>query len=442
MTSKATTSGSPPRPEADGVVASTWLGLTVAVLLVGSIGVWAATANLAEAVLASGTVVVEGNVKKVQHPTGGVVGEIRVRDGDRVKGGDLVVRLDETLTRASLLVITRQIDELILRAARLMAERDRTESFAIPAALAARAREPEIIAIESGERTLFLSRRNAKNGQKAQLRERITQLEQEINGLEGQHAAKLKEIELIAKELAGLHKLFAQNLVSTTKYTATQREAVRLRAEESQLISAQAQARGKIAEIELQIIQLDQDERASVIKELRETEARLAELNERRIAAADQLSRVDIRAPMTGIVHQLAVHTVGGVVAPTEPLMLIVPDTDALVVEARIAPQDIDQVRSADIAYVRFPAFNQRTTPEFTGTLTRLSADLTRDAQTAQSFYVARIALPEAEVKRMGELRLIPGMPAEIQIATKERTALSYLMKPLTDQFARAFKER
>ncbi len=442
MTSKATTSGSPPRPEADGVVASTWLGLTVAVLLVGSIGVWAATANLAEAVLASGTVVVEGNVKKVQHPTGGVVGEIRVRDGDRVKGGDLVVRLDETLTRASLLVITRQIDELILRAARLMAERDRTESFAIPAALATRAREPEIIAIESGERTLFLSRRNAKNGQKAQLRERITQLEQEINGLEGQHAAKLKEIELIAKELAGLHKLFAQNLVSTTKYTATQREAVRLRAEESQLISAQAQARGKIAEIELQIIQLDQDERASVIKELRETEARLAELNERRIAAADQLSRVDIRAPMTGIVHQLAVHTVGGVVAPTEPLMLIVPDTDALVVEARIAPQDIDQVRSADIAYVRFPAFNQRTTPEFTGTLTRLSADLTRDAQTAQSFYVARIALPEAEVKRMGELRLIPGMPAEIQIATKERTALSYLMKPLTDQFARAFKER
>jgi HlyD family secretion protein len=442
MTSKATTSGNPPLPEEDGVVASTRLGLTAAVLLAGSIGVWAATANLAEAVLASGTVVVEGNVKKVQHPTGGVVGEIRVRDGDRVNGGDLVVRLDETLSRASLLVITRQIDELILRAARLMAERDRTESFAIPDALATRAREPEIIAIESGERTLFLSRRNAKNGQKAQLRERITQLEQEINGLEGQHAAKLKEIELIAKELAGLDKLFAQNLVSTTKYTATQREAVRLRAEESQLISAQAQARGKIAEIELQIIQLDQDERASVIKELRETEARLAELNERRIAAADQLSRVDIRAPMTGIVHQLAVHTVGGVVAPTEPLMLIVPDTDALVVEARIAPQDIDQVRSADIAYVRFPAFNQRTTPEFTGTLTRLSADLTRDAQTAQSFYVARIALPEAEVKRMGELRLIPGMPAEIQIATKERTALSYLMKPLTDQFARAFKER
>jgi HlyD family secretion protein len=194
MTSKATTSGNPPLPEEDGVVASTRLGLTAAVLLAGSIGVWAATANLAEAVLASGTVVVEGNVKKVQHPTGGVVGEIRVRDGDRVNGGDLVVRLDETLSRASLLVITRQIDELILRAARLMAERDRTESFAIPDALATRAREPEIIAIESGERTLFLSRRNAKNGQKAQLRERITQLEQEINGLEGQHASKLKEI--------------------------------------------------------------------------------------------------------------------------------------------------------------------------------------------------------------------------------------------------------
>lgn len=426
----------------DGIGASIRLGLAATIFLVGGLGVWAGTSQIAGAVLASGTVVVEGNVRKVQHPTGGVIGELRVRDGDKVSAGDVLLRLDETMTRAGLLVITRQIDELLIRSARLMAERDGAERFEWPAVLFPRSSEPELVAIVASELTLFQSRRTAKNGQKAQLRERIRQLEQEITGLTGQHAAKRREIELIAKELAGLDKLFAKNLVSTTKYTATQREAARVGGEESQLVAALAQARGKIAEIELQIIQLDQDERSGVIRELREIEAKLAELNERRIAAADQLSRVDIRSPMTGLVHQLAVHTIGGVITPSEPLMVIVPESEALVIEARIAPQDIDQVRGADIAWVRFPAFNQRTTPEFIGNLARVSADLSRDAQTGQSFYVARITLPEAEAKRMGELRLVPGMPAEIQIATQERTALTYFMKPLTDQFVRAFRER
>lgn len=426
----------------DGVATSLYVGLAAAILLVGVLGLWAGTARLAGAVLASGTVVVEGSVKKVQHPTGGVVGEILVRDGDKVAAGDVLVRLDETITRANLLVITRQIDELSIRSARLMAERDGKEGFALPPTLAERGGDPEIAASLASESTLFASRREAKRGQKAQLAERITQLQQQIKGLTGQHQAKIREIDLIAKELAGLETLYARNLVSTTKYTATQREAARLSGDEAQLLASMAQARGRIAEIELQIIQIDQDQRSEVIRELREIEARMAELNERSIAAADQLKRVDIRAPMTGIVHQLAVHTIGGVVSPSEVIMEIVPEGEALVTEARIAPQDIDQVRAGLTAYVRFPAFNQRTTPEFTGVLSRVAADLTRDAQTGHQFYVARVALPKSELKNVRDLKLMPGMPAEVQIATQERTAISYLMKPLSDQFARAFRER
>jgi HlyD family secretion protein len=277
---------------------------------------------------------------------------------------------------------------------------------------------------------------------KAQLQERIAQLDQEFVGLSAHQEAKLKEIDLVQKELAGLDRLYTQNLVSTTKYTATQREATRLTGEHAQLVASKAQAKGKIAEIELQIIQLDQDFRTDVIKELRDIQAKEAELNERRVAAEDQLKRVDIRAPLSGTVHQLAVHTVGGVISQSEPIMLVVPHSDALVLEARIAPQDIDQVKIDQAAFVRFSAFNQRTTPELVGSVSRVSADLSREQQTNQAFYVVRIALTESELQRLGKLKLVPGMPAEIYIKTDERTALSYLVKPLSDQIARAFRER
>ena len=179
-----------------------------------------------------------------------------------------------------------------------------------------------------------------------------------------------------------------------------------------------------------------------MIKELRDIQAKEAELNERRVAAEDQLKRVDIRAPLSGTVHQLAVHTVGGVISQSEPIMLVVPHSDALVLEARIAPQDIDQVKIDQAAFVRFSAFNQRTTPELVGSVSRVSADLSREQQTNQAFYVVRIALTESELQRLGKLKLVPGMPAEIYIKTDERTALSYLVKPLSDQIARAFRER
>jgi HlyD family secretion protein len=429
----------------DGVRSALVAGLAVAGLLVFGGGLWAATASLAGAVLATGTVVVDSNVKKVQHATGGTVGEIFVSDGDRVEQGALLLRLDETLVRANLQIITKQLDEITVRKTRLAAEQEGAEAIVTPADL--EARDPEIAALIAAEANLFASRRDARLGQKAQLRQRIAQLRQEVDGLGAQQWAKGREIDLVGRELEGAEKLSAQNLMPISKLTALQREAIRLEGERAQLKSAQAQASGKIAEIELQIIQLDQDLRAEVMKDLREATAKDAELAERRVAAEDQLRHIEIRAPQTGLVHQLSVHTVGGVVAQGETVMLIVPEHDALVVEARIAPQDIDHVRTGQSAFIRFTAFDQRTTPEFTAQITRISADLSKDQQTGAGYFVARLSLRRKDEAGTSEgeakaFTLLPGMPAEVHIATSERTALSYFLKPLRDQFARAFTER
>jgi HlyD family secretion protein len=429
-------------------------------------GLWAGTASLAGAVLASGTVVVDSNVKKIQHATGGTIGEINVKDGDRVEKGALLIRLDETMVRANLQIITKQLDEIAVRRTRLLAEQEGAEALALPPEFQSRQSTAEIAALIAAERNLFASRRDARLGQKAQLRQRIAQLRQESDGLAAQQWAKGREIDLVGKELEGAETLWSRNLMPISKLTALQREAARLEGERAQLKSQQAQTNGRISEIELQIIQLDQDLRAEVLKELREATAKQAELSERRIAAEDQLRHIDIRAPQAGLVHQLSVHTVGGVVAQGETLMLLVPERDALVVEAKIAPQDIDNVRTGQPAFIRFTAFDQRTTPEFQAQVTRISADLTKEPETGNSYYVARLALnrppantgmqvraagrAETNIEKTGgngkgtdgDFALVPGMPAEVHIRTGERTALSYFLKPLGDQFTRAFTER
>jgi HlyD family secretion protein len=403
-------------------------------LLAGGVGGLAATTELSGAVIAPGSLVVDTNVKKVQHPTGGVVGELRVRDGDRVKSGDIVVRLDETITQANLAIVVKSLNELQARLARLEAERDDAEMVVFPAELLARGANPEVARTVEGERNLFKLRRTARAGQKAQLKERVAQLREEIQGLTGQAAAKRREIELIGQELEGVRELWRKNLVQIQRVTALERDAARLEGERGQLVAATAQSKGKISEIELQIIQIDQDLRSEVAKEMREVQGKLAELVERKVAAEDQLKRIDIRAPQDGQVHQLAVHTLGGVITAGEAIMLIVPETDALTVEAKLAPQDIDQVRPGQRAVLRFSAFNQRTTPEINGFVTRVSGDLSTDQRTGMTYYTVRISLPEEEVGRLGVgLRLIPGMPVEAFIQTGERTVLSYLTKPLTD---------
>ena len=378
----------------------------------------------------------------MQHPTGGVVGELRARDGDKVKAGDIVVRLDETITQANLAIVVKSLNELQSRLARLEAERDNVDTIVFPAELLARADDPELARSMTGERNLFEFRKSARAGQKAQLRERIAQLKEEIQGLTGQVAAKKRETELIGQELEGVRDLWRKNLVQIQRVTALERDAARLEGERGQLIASTAQAKGKISEIELQILQIDQDLRSEVAKDLREVQGKIAELVERKVAAEDQLKRIDIRAPQNGMVHQSTVHTVGGVITPGEAIMLIVPEADALTVEAKLAPQDIDQVRVGQTAALRFSAFSQRTTPELDGVVSRVSADLTTDQRTGAAYYVVRITLSDSEIARLEGLRLVPGMPVEAFIRTGERTVLSYVMKPFTDQITRSFRSR
>jgi HlyD family secretion protein len=417
-------------------------GLAVVFILVGGLAVWATTTSIVGAVIGSGVVVVETNVKKVQHPTGGIVGEINVKNGDQVKAGDLLIRLDETLTRTNEQMISKQLDQLMMREARLKAERDGIGTISVPAILARRSLEPDVAEIINGEQSLFASRRESKAGQLSQLEERTAQLAQEADGIAAQIQAKTREIKLIADELAGIAELEAKQLVTTTKLAALKREKARLEGEFGQYEAALAQTKGRRTEVSLQMARLDQEMRTQVVNDLREAQTKIAELVERQIAAADQLRRVDIRAPQDGLVHQLAVFTVGGVINPGEQIMLIVPQDDRLLVEAKISPSDVDQVRKGMQARLRFSAFSQQTTPQITGEVVSLSPDLNRDQISGEIFFTARISISDEERAKLGADKLQPGIPVEVHITTEERTALSYLVKPMADQINRAFRER
>jgi len=420
------------------------LGFAIVGFAIFGIGGWAATMELSGAVIANGSLVVESSVKKVQHPTGGVVKDIRIREGSHVKAGDILVRLDETQTKAADTIVSKNLDELIAQQARLEAERDGEDHIAFPKTISERAgdRDADVGRIMSAEQKLFALRREARDGRKAQLKERISQLREQIQGYVGQVEAKGREIVLINKELEGVRALWANKLVPLTRMNALERDAARIEGERSQLIGAIAETKGKITETELQVIQIDQDLRSEVGKDLAETRSKVSEFIERKVTAEDQLRRIDIRAPQAGIVKQLAVHTVGGVVAAGDTIMLIVPDADALTVEAKIAPQDIDQLYLGQPARLRFTAFNQRTTPEIGGKVTLVSPDITQDQKTGASYYLVHIAPDAAEIDRFGDVKLMPGMPVESFIKTGERTMISYLVKPLRDQIDRAFREK
>src|SRR6202795_4827333 len=304
--------------------------------------------------------------------------------GDRVTAGDILIRLDETQTLANATIHTKSLDELLARQARLEAERDGADQIVFPKVLLERTKDSNSEAGRAiaAENKLFDLRRQARRGQKAQLKERSAQLQEEIKGYLGQAEAKQKEVEFIHQELEGVRTLWQKNLVPITRLTALERDSARLEGERSQLGGMMAQAKGKIAEIELQIIQIDQDLRSEVGKDLIETRSKLSELGERKTAAVEILNRIDIRAPQTGRVHELSVHTVGGVISPGEQIMLIVPDADALAVEVKLAPREIDQVYVGQAAAMHFAAFNQKTTPEVEGEVSMVSADLTEDRRT------------------------------------------------------------
>jgi HlyD family secretion protein len=413
----------------------------VAVLAIG-FGGWASTAEISGALIAQGTIVVDSNIKKVQHPTGGVVGEVRVHDGDRVKAGDILIRLDETVTRANLAIVNKGLIELYARKARLAAERDGADSVAMPPELKDQADDPDVKAALDSERKLFDLRRTARLGQKDQLQERIKQLQEQIAGLAAQQDAKAKELSFIDQELSGVRDLWQKNLVQLNRLTSLERDEARVDGERGQLIASSAEAKGKIAEIQLQILNVDQEFSSDVAKELRDIDAKIGEAVERKVTAEDQLKRTDIRAPQDGIVFQNTANTVGGVITAGDPIMMIVPETDKLSVDVKVEPKDIDQVAIGQPVVLRFSAFNQRTTPELNGSVTRIAADTTNDQRTGQSYYLVRIGIEPGELNRLGPVKLTPGMPVEAFIQTGERTLVSYLVKPLHDQLMRSMREK
>lgn len=416
-------------------------GYALLAVLVLGFGGWAVFASISGAVIATGQVAVESNTKTLQHLEGGIVSDILISEGDPVYQGQLLMRLDGTETQSRLSIVRGRIDELLAKQARLRAERDGLDEIEFPFEIAYRSVEESVENILSGQQRLFASRQATLVGQKAQLKEKITQLDKEILGLEAQLQAKEAQASLIASELEDLLGLREQGLVSEGRVLALKREAAKIGGERGQHVAQIARIKGQISETRLQIIQLEQEARTEVLNEITDVEAQLTELTEKRVAAEEQLRRIEIRAPHSGQIHQMMVHTIGGVIGPGQQLLQIVPQDDRLVVEARLEPRDIDQIRIRQAAVARFSAFDQRSTPEIKGFVKRIAADLSQDPVTGQQYYAVRIEFDEKEKTRLGKNELIPGMPADIFISTGARTPISYLLQPLTDQIARAFRE-
>ena len=311
-------------------------------------------------------------------------------------------------------------------------------SVAVPKELADHLDNPDVAEALTSESRLFELRKQDRAGQKRQLQERITQLQQEIAGLTAQQDAKDKEVALTDQELKGVRDLYAKNLVQLNRLISLERDEAQLEGSRGELVAQAAEAKGKIAETQLQIIQVDADLASDVAKELRETDSKIGEYVERKVTAEDQLQRTDIRAPQDGIVFQMTANTVGGVITAGDPIMMIVPEDDKLQVEVKVDPKDIDDVQVDQPVVLRFTSFNVRTTPEINAKVVRIGADTSTDQRTGRTYYSVRIGLTNDQLQRLGDVKLTPGMPVEAYIETGERTMFSYLIKPLHDQLMRS----
>ena len=416
------------------------IGLVMATLLIGGVGGWSAVAQLSGAVVTSGVVSIDEDIKSIQHRDGGIVSQIAVHEGDSVEAGDVLIRLDDAQTKAELSIAEVQLTELMARRARLVAERDGLDHIDLVPDLTSAT--PEVSTVLAGEARLFEGNVARRKSQQQQLELNILQTEEEIKGLQGQKSAKSDDIALVQAEYEKTRTMADRGLIERSRLYSFERELARLNGELGEIDSSVARANARISETRLQIMAVDEVARNDAQRELGQVETKMSELTDRIAATTDRLARTDIRAPISGTVNELNVHTVGGVVTPAEVLLTIVPKDAKLNISVQLSPTSIDQISLDQSARLRFPTFNQRVTPELKGNISFVSPAASRDPVTGAYFYLGYVQVTDAEISKLGTGGLLPGMPVEVYVMTEERTVLSYLMKPLVDRFSAAFRER
>jgi HlyD family secretion protein len=415
------------------------IGYILVAFLFLLIVVWGGLAQISGAVLAQGRIVLASSIKKVQHREGGIVREISVHEGQEVQVGQVLVRLDSTVADADENVVAEQLWQLNARKMRLEAERDRRG----PSTLTLQPSSPAgYSTILAAERELMIFRSAMNQQKKSQLEEQIVQSQHEISGLGAQVDALTQQASLIDRELISIRDLYKKGYAPFTRVSELEREAQRLAGQKGELTASIARAHAQQAQIREQVLQVDSERLTEIMADLKDTETRLGQLRGQEITTSDISQRIDIRAPVTGKIQQLSVHTQGGVVMPGETLMLIVPESDKLIVEARIDPQKVDNVHVGSRAHVRFTAFDTRTTPESLARVDSVASDIEVDEKTGASFYRARLELGNVKVSPQIRQSLVAGMPVEVQIETGSRSAISYFLKPLSDQLSRTFRDQ
>ncbi|MCV6585413.1 MAG: HlyD family type I secretion periplasmic adaptor subunit [Marinibacterium sp.] len=420
------------------------IGGTLALLiLVGGFGTWSVITNIAGAIIAPGTIEVDRNRQIVQHPDGGVVEEILIDEGEMVAEGQVLIRLDPLDLSSQLTITEGQLFELMARRGRLEAERDGADTVVFePELLEVAGSNPDVAKLVSGQSRLFDARRASVKREVEQLDKRRTQISDQIVGIEAQQQSTSRQLELIEQELGDQRVLLERGLAQASRVLALEREAVNLTGRLGELKSSQAQAEGRITEIDIEIIKLDTQRREEAITTLRDLQYRELELVEQRRSLRERLDRLDIKAPVSGIIYGLTVQTPRSVIRPADPVLFLVPQDRPLVIAAQVEPIHVDEVAIGQPVTLRFSSLPQRTTPELNGTVTQVSADAFQDENTGLSYYRAEVVLDEGEAARLPEgAALIPGMPVETFLRTEDRAPIAYLVKPLADYFTKAFRE-
>lgn len=438
----------PPQEEEDVIKAWTArgpviLGMLALVTLLGGFGSWAVLSNIAGAIVAPGVIEVEANRQAVQHPDGGVVQEILVKEGDVVKAGQVLIRLDPTQLTSQLKIVESQLFEIMARRGLLEAERDGADHIAFDPELAAAAgSNPDVAAMLDSNEKLFAQRHNNLAASVEQLKKRKAQIEAQIDGLSAQLTALRTQIDLVEEELTNQKSLYERGLTQQSRVLALEREKARLEGSAGEIVANTAQAEGKITEFEIEIIRIQDKAREDAIATLSEQEGKELELAERRRAILEKLDRLDIRAPRAGAVHALQVFGVRSVIQPAQPVLYIVPQDQPLVIAVQINPLHVDEAHVGQEVSLRFAALNTRMTPEIFGRVISISPDALHDPKSGRSYYRARVELPDEERQKLpkGSV-LIPGMPVQAYLRTGDRTPLTYLLKPFTDYFRDAFRE-